>query len=400
MTASMTGTLLVGMDARPLSRQPTGVGRYVLNLARALARLNEPIFLRLYVPGPASAAMAPDLPQEALGMPRGALRRLDNAFTWTHARLPLHLARHRVDLLHGTFYTLPLVCPCPAVVTIHDITFDLHPDWFTPRARLAFGGFAAASARKARHVITVSERSRRDICERYGIPPAKVSAIPLAPDPGFVRVEDPASRAAVRARYATGDSFLLHVGAITPRRNIPRLLEAFARVRQDDRGLTLVLAGPVEPPSPPLEPLIDRLGLRGAVRLLGYVATEDLPALYSAAAAVVYPSLYEGFGLPVVEAMACGTPVLASDGSCFPEVAGDAALLVDPTDTEAMTQGLRSIVRDEATRVRLVQAGGLRAAGLRWEETARRTLAVYREAMEGGVSRAWKAAAKPHGADR
>lgn len=380
--------LVVGIDARPLVRQPTGVGRYVLNLTRAMARLDGTIRLHLYlpedVPAETDAELGP-VARTVLRRPAALPRRMDNVFLWTHARIPWHLRRHPVDLLHGTFYTLPAVCPCPAVVTLHDITFDLHPEWFTRRARLAFG-FAAASARRARHVLTVSESSRRDICDRYGVDPSRVTAIPLAADESFARVDDERRLREVRARHATGDRFLLHVGAISPRRNIPRLLEAFARVRALAPDLTLALAGPVEPPSAPLEPLIARLGLEGAVRLMGYVPTADLPALYSAALAVVYPSLYEGFGLPVVEAMACGAPVVAGNTSSLPEVAGDAALLVDPLDTEALTQAIRSVVESRELRAHLSRAGGERAASFRWEETARRTLEVYRMAAGGGAA--------------
>jgi glycosyltransferase involved in cell wall biosynthesis len=374
--------LVVGMDARALARQPTGVGRYVRNLARALSELEDAPELRLYLPQQGAAAGAAGAREEVLRTP-AALRSLDNMFTWTHARLPLHLARHPVDLLHGTFYTLPALCPCPAVVTIHDITFDLHPEWFTPRARLAFSGFAAASARKARHVLTVSECSRRDILARYGLAADRVTAIPLAPDPDLARVEDPGRLAAARRTHDLPERYLLHVGAITPRRNIPRLLEAFARVRSRETDLVLALAGPVEEPAEPLDPLLSRLGIEPWVRRLGYVPPADLPALYSGALAVVYPSLYEGFGLPVVEAMACGVPVLAADGSCFPEVAGDAALLVDPEDIDALAAGLRALVEDAGLRERLVRAGLERVTRYTWEATARATLAVYRQAVRG-----------------
>lgn len=374
--------LVVGIDARPLARQPTGVGRYVRNLVRALSALEDPPELRLYLPEEIAAAPASGAREEILRTP-AALRPLDNMFTWTHARLPLHLARHKVDLLHGAFYTLPALCPCPAVVTIHDITFDLHPEWFTPRARLAFSGFAAASARKARHVLTVSECSRRDIRARYGLPADKVTAIPLAADPDLRRVEDAAEVASARARHDLPVRYLLHVGAITPRRNIPRLLEAFARARSAAPDLALALAGPVEEPAEPIEPLLRRLGIEPWVRRLGYVPPDDLPALFSGALAVVYPSLYEGFGLPVVEAMACGVPVLAGNGSCFPEVAGDAALLVDPLDVEAIAAGLRSLIEDAGLRDRLAHAGRDRAARFTWEATARGTMAEYRRAAEG-----------------
>ena len=319
-----------------------------------------------------------------LPVPAGPLvGRLDNVFTWTHLRLPLRLLRGSDDLLHCPFYTLPVFCPCPSVVTIHDITFDLHPEWFTTRGRVAFGGFASASARKARRVLTVSECSRRDIIAAYGVPEERVIAVPLAADPEFRPVEDPATLRHVRRKYDLGETYLLHVGSITPRRNIPRLLEAFSRVRSRAPGLMLALAGRLEEPSPPLAPEIASRGLEGAVKVAGYVDAADLPALYTAATAVVYPSLYEGFGLPVLEAMACGAPVLASNASCLPEIAGDAALLVDPQDVEAMAAGIWSLLADAPLRARLAEKGRARAAAFSWQRTARETLEVYREALAG-----------------
>ena len=378
--------MTVGIDARSLRHQPTGVGRYVRNLLTSMTPLLDHsrsegtagIDLRVYVPAGSAGTVDGRVRVVELG---AAL--LDNIVTWSHVRLPLQLLRHPVDLLHAPFYTLPAFCPCPAVVTIHDITFDLHPEWYTRRARIAFGGFARASARKARHVLTVSERSRSDIIAAYGVPPDHVTAVPLAPDPLLKRVEDPSELGRVRAKYAQGSEYALHVGSITPRRNIGRLLDAFAAVRRRARDLVLVLAGRVEPPSGPIEADIRRRGLEGAVRVAGYVEAADLPALYSAASVVVYPSLYEGFGLPVIEAMACGVPALASTGSCFEDLVGDAALLIDPTDTAALEEGIWAILSDTTLRGRLIERGLARAAGYTWERTARETLEVYRRA--GGL---------------
>ncbi len=379
----MSGTgPLVGVDARSVAGQPTGVGRYVRNLVGAMARSEAAPRLRLYLPRSMDADWGAGVEERVLGLP-GALGGLDNAFTWNHVRLPAHLAREPVDLLHGPFYTLPAVCPCPAVVTIHDISFALHPEWFTRRARLAFGGFAASSARRARHVLTVSECSRRDIIDRFGVPASRVTAVHLAPDPGFTPVSDPDRIAAVRAKYGAPEGYILYVGSISPRRNIPRLLDAFARVARDRKDAFLLIAGSVEPPSPPVDPLIRARGLERRARCTGYVDGADLPALYSGASLVAYPSLYEGFGLPVVEAMACGVPVIASNTSCFPEVAGDAALLVDPHDTGALAEGIAALLSDARLRESLVARGLRRASEFSWDRAAEATIAVYRAALAG-----------------
>jgi len=374
---------VVGIDARSMVVQPTGVGRYVRNLVRAMEGIDPSIGVRLYLPGmPPGGLPGGGARAVFLGPPPGGRALgLDNVFTWNHLRLPMHLLRRRVDLLHSPFYTLPAFCPCPAVVTIHDITFDLHPEWFTAKARLAFSGFAAGSARKARHVLTVSERSRQDIITRYRVAPSRVTAVPLAPDPEFVPIDDPGRLAAVCHKYDLGEEYVLHVGSITPRRNIGRLLDAFGSVRARAPHLRLALVGRVEPPSGPLQPEIEARGLAGSVRAIGYVDQADLPALYAGAAVLAYPSLYEGFGLPVLEAMACGVPVLTASTSCFPEVAGDAALLVDPMDTEAIAAGLWSLLSEMPVRERLIAKGLARAAAFTWDRTARETLSVYRQAL-------------------
>ena len=377
---------VIGVDGRSLAGRPTGVGRYLANLLRSLAPLEPGLRFRLYVPG-----KPPDLPgtiePRTLRMPPGPL---DNVFTWNHLRIPMHLMRDRVDLLHCPFYTMPMFCPAPAVVTIHDITFDLHPEWYTRRARFSFGRFAAFSARRARHVLTVSECSRRDIIRTYGVRPDRVTAVPLAPAPEFVPVTDPERLAAVGARYDLPGPYILHVGSITPRRNIDRLLDAFAVLRREARDMSLLLAGSIEPPAPPVDVAVRRRGLGDAVRVAGYVDSADLPALYSGATAVACPSLYEGFGLPVLEAMACGAPVLASSTSCFPEVVGDAGMMVDPEDTDAIARGLIGLVSDRDLRGRLRRAGIERASRFTWERTARGTLEVYRRAlgMEGAAAAA------------
>jgi glycosyltransferase involved in cell wall biosynthesis len=378
-------TVTIGIDGRSLAGSPTGVGRYVANLVAAMSSMNPEVRLRLLLAAAPQAGARPGLAGVETRVLRTPL--VDNVFTWNHLRLPVHLMTRPVDLFHGTFYTLPAFCPAPAVVTIHDITFHLHPEWYTRKARIAFNGFAASSARKARHILTVSECSRRDIIKAYGVPASKVTAVPLAPDPSFGPAQEPAHLAEVRKRYRLGEEYLLHVGSITPRRNLGRLLEAFASVRRRAPHLTLVLAGSVEPPSPPIEAAIGRSGLSGSVRVAGYVRAEDLPALYGGAAAVVCPSLYEGFGLPVLEAMASGIPVLASSTSCFPEVAGDAALLVDPTSTEAIAEGLWSVLSDVALRGRLREKGLARAAEFTWERAARGTLAVYQRALSDEAPR-------------
>jgi len=272
-----------------------------------------------------------------------------------------------------------LSLPCPGVVTIHDITFTLHPEWFPWRSRVAFGMLAPGSARRAAHVLTVSACSRRDIIARYGVDGARVTAVPLAADPAFTpRTAEEVER--VKRKHSLTRPYFVHLGSLHPRRNIEKLMDAFASVKD---ASDLALVGRVERPWLSMAPLIRARKLDGRVKHLGYVGEADLPALLTGAVALTYPSLYEGFGLPVIEAMACGTPVLTSNVSALPETAGGAAFLVDPASTEEIATGLRALLEDPALRERLSEAGLARAAAFSWRRTAEGTIAAYRKAMEG-----------------
>jgi len=374
----VSGPLRVGIDARCLLGEPTGVGRYLRGILSEMPGLDPDLEVTLYLDRAGEDGIE-DQPRIGRVRLEGGGR---NAFRWTHLDLPGLLRSGAPPLMHFPFYTLPWSLPCPAVVTIHDITFTLHPEWFPWRSRVAFGLFAPRSARRAAHVLTVSECSRRDIVRAYGLDPSRVTAIPLAAGGEFSpkprgEIEDAMRRHGLDAPY------FIHLGSLHPRRNLDRLLDAIAALPVAEHGAreaSLVLVGRVERPYTSVEPAIRAHGLEGRVRHLGYVADGDLPALLSGAVALVYPSLYEGFGLPVLEAMACGTPVLTSNVSALPETAGDAAILVDPLSTEAIARGLRALLKDAALRARLAGAGLARARSFSWRRAAGETIAVYRAA--------------------
>ena len=264
--------------------------------------------------------------------------------------LPRLLRRLRPALAHFQ-HALPLRCPCPAVVTIHDLSFERDPAAMSRRDRLVFKRVVPRAARRASRVIAVSERTKRDLVDLYGIPPEKIAVTPHGVDPAFSPGE------------VAGGGYLLYVGAVQARK------DPLAAARAaDEVGLPLVVAGPEREPALARE--LERLG----VDVRGYVEREELANLYRGAAALVLPSRYEGFGLPVLEAMACGTPVVVSDDPALREVAGDAAVYADGDLAEAIRTAL-------ADRDRLVAAGLERAKEFSWEETARRTLDVYREVL-------------------
>jgi glycosyltransferase involved in cell wall biosynthesis len=369
----------IAIDAHMVGTGETGNETYVRGLVGGLRELGAEHEYLLYTPDPAL------LPPSLLGggararrvVPGDNLRRVG----WA---MPRAARRDRLDLLHVTYALAPWV-PCPAVVTVHDISYRTHPETFSARDRLLLSLAVPLAMRRAARVITVSEAARRDIVRHYGLPAAKVVAIHNGVEERFRPVADPAALAAVRARYGLPERFILAVGNLQPRKNLGRLIEAFAALRAArDDDCRLVLVGQPFWRHAELGRVIAARGLSDAVVATGYVPGEDLPAIYSAATVFAYPSLYEGFGLPPLEAMACGTPVVAGATSALPEVVGDAGLLVDPLDTGALAGALARLLDDAALRERLRQAGFARAARFRWREAARSTLGVYEAAMDGG----------------
>jgi glycosyltransferase involved in cell wall biosynthesis len=341
----VTGTPLVVVDADVLGRERTGDETYVRNLLRELGPLAAAAGSRI-----AAVTRRPDLvPEgvEAVELPARS-QELRMAFL-----LPRLLRRLGASLVH-TQYVLPLRSPCPGVVTVHDLSFAHRPELMGRKDRLVFRTIVPRAVRRAARVLTVSERSKRDLIELYGVPPDRVVVTPNGVDAAFHPPSDTVSPG----------TYLLAVGAIQRRKNQLAALEAASAV-----GLPLVVVGPHRDPA-----LAEELRRRGA-RLEGYVETERLAELYRGAACLVQASTFEGFGLPIVEAMASGTPVVAVREPALVEVAGDAAVVVDEPN---LTEGIR---RALAERERLVAAGLERARAFTWRATAERTLAVYREIL-------------------
>jgi alpha-1,3-rhamnosyl/mannosyltransferase len=332
---------LVVIDADVLGRNRTGDETYVENLLRALAPIADGLRL-------AAVTRRPDLVPAGIEAVELPARSQELRMAW---RLPRLLRRLRPALGHFQ-HALPLGLSCPAVVTIHDLSFERDPSLMGLADRLTFKTFVPRAARRADRVLAVSERTRRDLVELYGIDDARIVVTPNAVDPVFAPDGEP------------GGAYLLFVGAIQERKNPLAAADAAAEV-----GLPLVVAGPEKEPA-----LARELERRGA-SLRGYVTKPELAALYRGAAAVLLPSRYEGFGLPVLEAMASGTPVVAAPEPALREVAGDAALFAEPEELAG------AVRRALAERDRLRAAGLERARLFSWEETARRTLGVYRELL-------------------
>ena len=373
------GAPVVGVVAEQLLRPvPGGVGRYV----RALA---EHLPAEAAVDGGAVTFVVCRHPAErvaAAGLPPAATRRLAwpgrlATRTWVtlrRPRLPAGLLG-ALDLVHATSAAVPPVRGRPLVATVHDLGFRHYPDAYPAAGRRYHHRSARIVAGEAARVLVPSEATARDLAELYAVDRGRITIVPLGVQPPA----RPDHRGAARLLHDLGvrGPFLLAVGTLEPRKNLPRLLAAFGEVTDELPDHWLVVVGPVGW-GPKLQPT----GESVRVKLAGPVGDATLHALYEQADGLAYPSLYEGFGLPVLEAMAHGTPVLTSDRSSLPEVAGDAALLVDPADRGAIAKALVRLVGDGALRQRLAAAGRRRAAGFSWPATAAATWAAYRQALE------------------
>jgi glycosyltransferase involved in cell wall biosynthesis len=363
--------MLIGIDAsRTVTRQPTGTEHYARGLIRALIELGSEHRFRLYfnAPPPELFPATERVEQRLIPWPR----------LWTHLRLALELVRHPPDVLFVPSHVLPLLCPVPGVVTVHDLGYLFYPEAHTRFARWYLDWTTRRHTRVAAHLLADSEATKRDLVRCYGADPERITVVYPGLDPVFRPIEEAQHLAAVRARYGLTEVYLIHVGTLQPRKNLLRLLEAFEqlldRLPAFRSELQLVLVGKRGWLAEPIVARARSMGER--VRLLGHVERADLPALISGARVLVMPSLYEGFGFPVLEAMACGTPVVASNASSLPEVAGDAALLVDPHDTEALAEALASLLTDAEVREKLRRLGLQRAQRFTWRAAARQVLHV------------------------
>jgi len=320
--------------------------------------------------------------------PRIHLRRLATASSLLRlaADLPFRAARERLAVLHTT-YAAPLLAPCPVVVTVHDISFIAHPEWFSARDLRVLSMTVPWSMRRAARIVTVSELCRREIVEHYRVSEERVVAIPNAAGPAA----QPLTRAEAEDELGKlgldlGRPYLLAVGNLQPRKNLARLIEAFRRLPEGGLDVDLVIAGPRHFQAEVVLAAGREAGER--IHFTGYLADRQLAACYRRAEAFVFPSLFEGFGIPALEAMAQGIPVASSSAGALPEVCGDAALYFDPLDVASIEDALRRILTDVDLRAGLVQAGRARERGYSWKRSAERTLAVYRAAAGSSDSAA------------
>jgi alpha-1,3-rhamnosyl/mannosyltransferase len=370
----------IGIDARKL--KDYGIGSYIRNLLDSLGKLPESAAYRFRVYAHRSDADAlPELPGHFEivhdDSPGYSLAEL--------TRLPWRLLRDRLDLFHATHYVLPPLWRTRAVVTIHDIIHLLYPEFLPNRAAHAYARFMIRRAlTRADRIVTVSHNTRRDLVDYFDIPAARIEVIYNGVSPRFGPDVPRDEKLRVATKLGITTPYLLFLGGEKPHKNVQNVVRAFGKARHEHSfPQTLVLAGPLPQNPARLEALVSALDLSAVVRRPGVVDEEDLPALYAGADAFLYPTLYEGFGLPVVEAMACGTPVLTSSNSALQEIAGGHALLVDPMDLDANAAGIVLLATNAKARAEYSELGRKRAQDFSWDRTARRTLEVYAGALAG-----------------
>ena len=372
----------IGLDGSSLGDPLTGVGHYTFELARALALNNPSDQFELISPKPFHPQIVERggdnrLPNLQLINPESSTRR----GRWWAIDLPRYLRRAGLDLYHGTNYEIPLWRRRRTVVTVHDLSSILYPQLhrqpLARRMRLRL----PLVVKMAKAIITPTEAVRRELYSRLKVKPKKITAIHEAPRQSFRSMSFDESLS-TRAQLGVEENFLLFVGTLEPRKNLLTLVKAFAGVLRDTRFRSqLVVAGGEGWLMEETFSFVSATGIGDRVRLIGYVNDDELRALYSSCRAFIYPSLYEGFGLPPLEAMACGAPVIASRIAALEETIGDAAILVDPLDVHSLAAAIIDVCENEEQRKKLIAAGTVQAAKFSWEKTAQLTHEVYREVI-------------------
>ncbi len=352
--------MLVGIDAsRAIRPVQTGTEIYSRQLIAALASRPTSNRYRLYVDRNPGSLLPTGERTETRIIP------LERA--WTHLRLGFDLVRDPPDLLFVPSHVVPLVCRVPSVVTIHDVGYLWYRSAYSPLAWILLHLGTIRNARGARRIVVDSRATANDLIHHFGVPANRLHVAYL----GGPNVEEIAPDPSVRARYGLAERYFLFVGTLQPRKNVPGLLRAFAELRRRMAGpVDLVLVGQPGRGEADLRTLARKLGVEDYVRWLGYVPATDRPSLFASASALVFPSLYEGFGLPPLEAMAWGTPVITSNTSSLPEVVGDAGILVNPRDVTELANAMARILDDLTLRERLIAAGRVQAARFTWDRCA------------------------------
>ena len=372
----------IGIDATALPSQPVGAGNYIIQFISALAKID--IDFELLIFANKSKRNLFDIPDDGklhweLVADMSPMQRL----IWEQTLFPGLVRKTRIDLLHSLHYTQPVRLGCSSVVTIHDMTFFLFPHLHTRYKRLFFPIAIRTSVQRADALVTISESTRQDTIRLLGVSPQKIFTTQLGVNDEFQVITDRELLAEVRQKYNLPRGFILYVGLVEPRKNIPSLIRSYKSLTDQGIKQRLVIVGRFGWMYQEVIEQTEKLGLKDQVQFTGYIPQDDLPIVYNLADLFVYPTRYEGFGFPALEAMACGTPVITTDISSLPEIVGDAGLLITPDDEHALTTTIAKVLSDSTLYEQLRTKGLLQAKYFTWERTSRETLKVYQRVLEG-----------------
>jgi glycosyltransferase involved in cell wall biosynthesis len=370
---------IIAIDYTPAYEQSAGIGRYVRELVSALSAHDQETSYRLFVAGAARQSLPPAPGSNfEWKVTRLSPRWLARIWNRLHLPLPVEAFTSRVDLFHATDFVLPpTLRRTRTILQVHDLSFVRVPEAAPPRLKAFLDRVVPASINRADFVLADSQATKDDLIELYAVPSQKVAVLYGGVDQNFSPASDK-DILTVRHKYHLNDfPFIFSLGTVQPRKNYGRLIEALAQLRHRHLDVHLVIAGGRGWLEDPIYRTIEAVHMGEYVHFIGFADDADLPALYSAAACFAFPSLYEGFGFPVLEAMACGTPVLTSTLSSLPEVAGDAALIVDPYSTEAIASALERLIEDSDLREQLVRRGLEQAQRFTWSASAETLRRIY-----------------------
>lgn len=371
---------VVGIDYTPAYEQGGGIGRYVRELVQALAALETSHQFSLFVSGASKAAL-PSLPGDNFSWKNTFISPKWLARVWHRARLPLPIDVFlgKLDIYHATDFVLPpTLSSVKTVLTVHDLSFVRVPDSASPSLKAYLDVVVPRSAKRATHILADSIATKDDLLSLYGIPSSKITVLLSGVNSIFTRSIDHSLVMTTRSKYRIGkEPYIFTIGTVQPRKNYIRLIQALKILHTVGLKVHLVISGGKGWLDDPIYTEITNTGLHQFIHFIGYADDKDLPSLYSGSVCFAFPSLYEGFGLPVLEAMACGSPVLTSNISSLPEVAGDAALMVDPYDVEAIADGLKKLIEDNLLRETLINKGLTRAKEFTWQKSAHQLLSIY-----------------------
>jgi glycosyltransferase involved in cell wall biosynthesis len=385
----------IGIDATALPARPVGAGNYIIQLIRAIARHNQNDHES---PGSSQADQLEFFifvqqsrvellkVEESPGLNLVIVPDLSpfKRILWEQVSFPRLAKSYQLDLLHCLHYTMPLAYRGRVVVTFHDMTFFLFPKFHTLPKRYFFRFFIRRSTRKAVALIADSESTRQDAIRLVGLPPEKIFTVRLGVTQEFRHVQDPFILDQARQKYHLPQHFLLFVGMLEPRKNLPSLLQAYASIASQVQDYQMVIVGRKGWMAEDIQDHARKLGISNRVHFTGYVEQEDLPLIYNMAQVFIYPSVYEGFGLPVLESMACGTPVITYNVSSMPEIVGDSGVLLSQYDTGTLAEALLELINHPDKRQHLSTNGLKRASIFTWDQTAEKTIEIYRRVLSAG----------------